>query len=289
MARIGIPEKLIRMIKTCVQGSKCKVNFGGDYSNEFLVSTGLRQGDALSPVLFNIALESVVRQVLSKAKGIKISDNQQLAIVAYADDLVLTAENEESLKKSAKELIRIGAEIEIEGYSFERVEQFKYLGPWMNENANSHEEIKERLIAANRYYFGLSTLFKSKLLSRRSKITLYEVLIRPIVLYACETWATTEMDENKLGVFERKILRKIYGPKKNDVGEFEVRTNEELRRLFGEANIMGIMKSYRLRWAGHVWRSEGILGTQRDGDRAQNGSEDDPDNGGQIELRKTSE
>lgn len=95
MSRIGIPEKLIRMIKTCVQGSKCKVNFGGDYSNEFLVSTGLRQGDALSPALFNIALESVVRQVLSKAKGIKISDNQQLAIVAYADDLVITTENEE--------------------------------------------------------------------------------------------------------------------------------------------------------------------------------------------------
>ena len=52
-----------------------------------------------------------MRQVLSKTKGIKISDNQQLAIVAYADDLDLTTENEESLKQSAKELIRIGAEI----------------------------------------------------------------------------------------------------------------------------------------------------------------------------------
>jgi len=109
-------------------------------------------------------------------------------------------------------------------------------------------------------YFGLSTLFKSKLLSRRSKITLYKVLIRPILLYACETWATTKTDENKLGVFERKILRKMYELKKNNVGEFEVRTNEELRRLFGEANIIGIMKSSRLRWAGHVWRSEGVLG-----------------------------
>jgi len=57
-----------------------------------------------------------------------------------------------------------------------------------------------------------------------------------------------------------KILRKIYEPKNNDVGEFEVRTNEELRRLFGEANIIGIMKSYRLRWADHLWRSEEILG-----------------------------
>jgi len=69
------------------------------------VSTGLRQGDTLSPALFNIALESVVRQALSKAEGIKHSDNQQLTIVAYANDLVITTENEESLKQSTKELI----------------------------------------------------------------------------------------------------------------------------------------------------------------------------------------
>jgi len=65
----------------------------------------------LSLALFNIALESVVRQVLSKAEGIQISDNQQLTIVAYADHVVITTENKESLKKSTKELIRITKEI----------------------------------------------------------------------------------------------------------------------------------------------------------------------------------
>jgi len=164
---------------------------------------------------------------------------------------VIITENEESLKQSTKELIRAGKEIglninedktkylilsrqhqtarqlEIEGFSFERIEHFKYLGAWVNENANSQEEIKERLIASNRCYSGLSTLFKSKLLSRRSKTTLYKVLIRLIALYACETWATTKMDEKKLGVLERKILRKIFGLKKNEGGEFEIRTNEE--------------------------------------------------------------
>lgn len=75
MSRLGIPEKLTKIIKVCVQGSKCKVSFGGTYSNEFPVLTGLRQGDALSPALFNIALDSVVRQVLSKAEGLKLSDD----------------------------------------------------------------------------------------------------------------------------------------------------------------------------------------------------------------------
>ncbi|KAL4149713.1 hypothetical protein QTP88_003590 [Uroleucon formosanum] len=60
------------------------------------------------------------------------------------------------------------------------------------------------------------------------------------------------MYEKKLGNLERKILRKIFGLKKNEEGEFEIRTNEELRKLFGEADITGIMKSSRIRWAGHA-------------------------------------
>jgi len=70
--------------------------------------------------------------------------------------------------------------LKIEGFSFERIEHFKYLGALVNENANSHQEIREKLMAANRCYYGLSTLFKSKLLSRRSKITLYKVLLDPL-------------------------------------------------------------------------------------------------------------
>lgn len=129
----------------------------------------------------------------------------------------------------------------------------------MNENANNYEEIKERFIIANTSYFGLSTLFKSKLILKRSKITLYKVLMKPIVLYAGETWATTKTD-NKLAVFERKIFRKMFGPKNNEEGEFEVKTNEELRRLFVEANIIRILKYNRMRWADHLWRSEGVIG-----------------------------
>ncbi|VVC37111.1 Reverse transcriptase domain [Cinara cedri] len=197
MSRLGIPEKLTRIIKVCVQGSKCKVSFGGTYSNEFPVSTGLRQGDALSPALFNIALESMVRQVLRKAERLKLSDDQQLTIVAYADDL--SGRN------------------------------------------------KRKIDSSKQMLFWIIHTIQSKLLSRRSKTTLYKVLIGPIALYACETWVTTKMDEKNLGVLKRKILRKIFGPKKNEGGVFEIRANEELRELFGEADIIGIMKSSRIR------------------------------------------
>lgn len=71
------------------------MSFEGAYLNEFTVSTCLRQRDFISQALFNIALESVVRQALNKAKRIKISYNNQLAVViAYADDIVRSTENE---------------------------------------------------------------------------------------------------------------------------------------------------------------------------------------------------
>lgn len=57
MGQLEIPAKLTRVIKACIYNSKTKVSFGGDLSEKFSVTTDLRQGDALSPALFNIALE----------------------------------------------------------------------------------------------------------------------------------------------------------------------------------------------------------------------------------------
>jgi len=62
-------------------------------------------------------------------------------------------------------------------------------------------------------------------------------------------------------VFERKILRKIFGPKRNNNGEYEMRNNEELDNLYKESTIIGSLKSTRISWAGHVWRSEGMIGS----------------------------
>lgn len=100
--------------------------------------------------------------------------------------------------------------------TFERVSNFKYITVDINQQANSHKEINRRMTAVNKCYFALVPLFKSRLLSKNMKIRLYKVLIRPIVLYARGTWASTKSDEKRLIVFERKILRKIYGPKRNE-------------------------------------------------------------------------
>lgn len=77
MCDLGIPENLMRLIGACVQESKCKVKFGNTISEDIDVVTGLRQGDALSPALFNIALESVIRDTLVIANGVKIGVENQ--------------------------------------------------------------------------------------------------------------------------------------------------------------------------------------------------------------------
>jgi len=71
-------------------------------------------------------------------------------------------------------------------------------------------------------------------------------------------------DENRLATFERKVLRRIFGPKRNALGDFELRTNREVEELYGETNIIGVLKSSRLGWVGHVWRSEGPIGLATD-------------------------
>lgn len=78
MDQLGIPAKLIRMIKVCTYNSKSKVSFGRELSHKFPVTTSLRQSDALLPALFNIALELIMRILMTKAKSIKIKKQSRV-------------------------------------------------------------------------------------------------------------------------------------------------------------------------------------------------------------------
>ncbi|KAJ4436977.1 hypothetical protein ANN_17109 [Periplaneta americana] len=81
------------------------------------------------------------------------------------------------------------------------------------------------------------------------------VQILPVVLYGCETWTLTLREEHRLRVFENKVLRKIFGAKRDEVtGEWRKLHNAELHALYSSSNIIRNIKSRRLRWAGHVAR-----------------------------------
>jgi hypothetical protein len=131
------------------------------------------------------------------------------------------------------------------------VEQFKYLGTTLTNQNSIQEEIKCRLKLGNACYHSVQYLLTSSLLSKNSKIKIYRSIILPFVLHGCETWSVTLREEHRLRVFENRVLRRIFGPKRNEVrGKWRRLHNEELNNLYSSPNIRVIIS--RMRWAGHV-------------------------------------
>jgi hypothetical protein len=95
---------------------------------------------------------------------------------------------------------------------FKRVDSFKYLGTMVNKMNNRSVEVNVRLTMANRAYYGLQNHMKSRIIFRNTKTLLYKTLIRPVLTYGPETWVLSKQYEHRLSIFERKILRRIYGP-----------------------------------------------------------------------------
>ena len=88
------------------------------------------------------------------------------------------------------------------------------------------------------------------------KIEIYKTIILLFVLYGCETWPLTLKKEFRLRVLEKRIPRKIFGTKRDENGEWTKLRDEELHSLYRSPNIVRMIKSSRLRWAGHLVRME---------------------------------
>jgi hypothetical protein len=116
--------------------------------------------------------------------------------------------------------------------SFKDVEKFKNLGRTLICQNCKHKEIKSILNSGNACYLSIQSLLSSCMLSRNFKVKIYRTIILPVVLYGCETWSLTLREEHRLKVFGNRVLRRIFGPKRDEVtGEWRV-ASRELHILF---------------------------------------------------------
>jgi hypothetical protein len=138
---------------------------------------------------------------------------------------------------------------------FENVAQFRYSGTKVTHQNLIQEEIKRRLNSGDACYHSVQNLSSSRLLSKNVKIGLFKCINLPVILCGCEAWSLTLSEEHRLRVFENRVLRRIFGLKRDEVTRvWRKLHNEELHNLYSSPIIIRMIKLRRMTLEGHVTR-----------------------------------
>ena len=267
----GLPSKIINMIKLLYEGSKSCVRVGGTNTDYFDITSGVKQGDVLSPILFVVVVDWILRRTVGEEDGIEWMGTARLLELAYADDIALLSEDVDSMRrvteKLALEASKVGLEINrtktkvmaaqpredisivLEGEAIGRVESFEYLGSFVCQDGDVRKEAGVRVGKAGAVFSRMKKVWNSGGISLKTKLRLFNATVMTVLLYGSETWKGLKEIENKLRVFESNCLRKIM-----NIKWYEHVTEEEVRRRSGQQSVIQKWKTQRWRYYGHVLR-----------------------------------
>lgn len=270
----GVPDKLIALIKLFYHHFECSVVVDGNLSEWFPVESGVRQGCIISPILFLVAIDWIMRKTTSdKPRGIQWTLLSHLESLDFADDLAVLSTTHRHLQEKTNRLscfakqtglnisttktktLFINANstepILVDGEPLEKVDEFTYLGSIVSTNEATHKDINSRLGKAQCAFAVLRSIWRSKQLRLKTKIRIYNSNVKSVLLYGSECWRVIQSDMKRLDAFNNRCLRRICG-----IYWPTVISNKDLFKVTKTRCLTDDIKCRRMRWLGHVLRME---------------------------------
>ena len=221
MANYGIPSKIISLVKNTYEGTNCRILHEGGLTESFSIESGVRQGCLLSPFLFLLAVDWIMKETTTGSRnGIQRSLVKQLEDLDFADDLALLAHTHTQMQAKTTKLeavssklglkintdktktIRINGnareQIMINYLDIEDVTSFTYLGSVINITGGTDEDVLARTGKARSTLNTLASIWRSREITTTTKLRIFNCNVKSVLLYGSETWRMTEKTASRL-------------------------------------------------------------------------------------------
>ena len=269
----GVPEKIISLIQCTFQDMRCRIAHTGLLSESFEVKTRVWQGCLLSPFLFLLIIDWIMKTTTTgRNKCIQWTLWMQLDDLDFADDLALLSHNHSQMQDKASLLETTSAEtglkinrkktelmkmnttgnapVTVGGEPIEKVESFVYLGSVIDQQGGTDQDISARIGKARATFVMLKNIWASGGFSLRTKLCIFNSSAKSVLLYGCETWRTTQTMQQKIQTFLNTCLRCIYKIQ----WQKKIR-NEDLWEQAGQELVAKQILRRKWGWIGHTLRN----------------------------------
>nr|KAG5711268.1 hypothetical protein BaRGS_005965 [Batillaria attramentaria] len=268
----GVPGKIISLTQCTYQDMSCRIAHAGQLSESFEVKTGVRQGCLLSPFLFLLVIDWIMKTTTAGRKnGIQWTLWTQLDDLDFADDLALLSHSHSQMQdkttcleatsagtgltinRKKTELMKINTTantpVTVGGEPIREVESFVYLGSVVDGQGGTDRDVTARIGKARAAMVMLKNVWASKVVSIRTKLRIFNSNVKSVLLYGCETWRTTKTMQQKIQTFLNTCLRRIF-----NIRWPEKIRNEELWERAGQEPVAKQILWRKWGWIGHTLR-----------------------------------